>query len=61
MKKNLIKKITCLAALGAVLAWAGGVSRAANVIDYQDKLNSGSSSPWWINGWGGQAAGSIGT
>lgn len=60
MKKNLIKKITCLAALGAVLAWAGGVSRAANVIDYQDKLNSGSSSPWWINGWGGQAAGSIG-
>jgi hypothetical protein len=60
MKKNLIKKITCLVALGAVLAWAGGVSRADNVIDYQDVLNSGSSSPWWINGWGGQGGGSGG-
>jgi len=28
MKKTLIKKITCLAVLGAALAWASGTARA---------------------------------
>lgn len=32
MKTNLIKKITCLAALGAVLAWANGTARAQIIL-----------------------------
>jgi hypothetical protein len=53
MKKNLIKKITCLAVLGAALAWAG-TARAqvtTNLFTFDAAAGWASWNTEWLGGW----------
>ncbi len=49
MKTNLIKRITCLAALGAVLTWASGTARAqvtTNLFTFDTTTTGGTWASW---------------
>jgi len=49
MKTNLIKKMTCLAAVGAVLAWANGTARAqvtTNLFTFDSSTTGGTWASW---------------
>jgi len=55
MNKNLINKMTGLAAIGLAMVCAGGVASAALVDYYQPAVNDGSATPWNMAWFGGQA------